>query len=147
MNRKKMINNAKVCIGGVVSWNNKLLVMFKPKKDWWEFPGGKLEQGESPEQGTAREVLEETGLKLTVDRLDGLFSFNSKNNTMIYLKFRMNGLYSDKEPNVILSKEHSEYKWMYPSTIVKTLKDKVSPMLLKYLTRKEVGFINEILIN
>ena len=30
----------------------------------WEFPGGKLEQGESPEQALKREFLEETALEL-----------------------------------------------------------------------------------
>jgi A/G-specific adenine glycosylase len=30
----------------------------------WEFPGGRLEAGESPEQAARREVLEETGWKI-----------------------------------------------------------------------------------
>ncbi|NQV89936.1 NUDIX domain-containing protein [Candidatus Uhrbacteria bacterium] len=30
----------------------------------WEFPGGKIETGESPEEAVKREVLEETGLNV-----------------------------------------------------------------------------------
>lgn len=35
----------------------------------WEVPGGKLEFGETPEQGIAREIFEETGYKVKVKRV------------------------------------------------------------------------------
>lgn len=34
--------------------------------DVWEFPGGKIESGETPEQAAIREAREETGLKVEV---------------------------------------------------------------------------------
>ena len=36
---------------------------------FWEFPGGKIELGESPRQCAIREAQEETGLKVKVTRL------------------------------------------------------------------------------
>ncbi len=45
----------------------------KPYPLFWDLPGGKLEEGESAEEGIKREVFEELGLKVTKLRLLGTF--------------------------------------------------------------------------
>lgn len=51
---------------GVLHRNGRFLVAVRPEgshlEGTWEFPGGKVEAGETPEDAVRREVVEETGL-------------------------------------------------------------------------------------
>ena len=37
-------------------------------KDWWEFPGGKIEPGETREEALVREIREELSVDILIDR-------------------------------------------------------------------------------
>lgn len=50
-----------------------LLVKHSYGKNNWDLPGGKAEANESAEETAKREVVEETGLNVKVERLTGIY--------------------------------------------------------------------------
>lgn len=55
----------------------------------WTVPGGRLEDGEAPEEGVVREVFEETGFRVEVERLVGIYSAPFKSDLVLYFSCRI----------------------------------------------------------
>jgi 8-oxo-dGTP diphosphatase len=57
-----------VAAGALIDTDGRVLLAQRPEgkslAGLWEFPGGKVEEGESPEETLIREVLEELGVKI-----------------------------------------------------------------------------------
>ncbi|APU12251.1 MULTISPECIES: NUDIX hydrolase [Actinoalloteichus] len=63
-----------VSVAGVVTRDDgKILVIRRADNGRWEPPGGVLELNETFETGVRREILEETGIEVTVNRLTGVY--------------------------------------------------------------------------
>jgi mutator protein MutT len=70
----------------------------------WGFAGGKIEDGETPEQAAARETFEETGIE--VQNIEFVETIQNEDGTKShYFKAE-----AEKEP--ILSNEHEAFKWI-----------------------------------
>lgn len=68
--------------GVILDNENRLLLCHRRDFDLWNLPGGGLEKEESPWQGVIREVQEETGIIVKVQRLSGLY-FKPKENEVV----------------------------------------------------------------
>jgi ADP-ribose pyrophosphatase YjhB (NUDIX family) len=51
----------------------KILLCHRRDMDAWNLPGGVVEDGELPNDAVIREVFEETGLKVEIERLAGIY--------------------------------------------------------------------------
>jgi ADP-ribose pyrophosphatase YjhB (NUDIX family) len=60
-------------VQGVVLRDGQVLLTLRRDLRGWELPGGNLLPGEAPEDATRREVLEETGVEVEVERLSGTY--------------------------------------------------------------------------
>ena len=80
-------------------------------KDWWEFPGGKIEAGESREQALLREIREELAAEIEVGKLLRTIDYD-------YPQFHltMHCFLCCLKGDVILL-EHEAFKWLAPSEL------------------------------
>lgn len=92
--------------GVVVGEDGRVLVIKRDDNGHWEAPGGVLELDESFEDGVRREVLEETGLKVEVEQLTGVYKNQTHGIVALVYRCRPAG----GEPHV--TEEAREIRWM-----------------------------------
>jgi 8-oxo-dGTP diphosphatase len=97
----------------IIDANNCCLVLrrsssSKANAGKWDFPGGKIDPGESFEEGLIREVQEETGLSISLRGVIGAGESESPSARIAYLM--MKAIPASGE--VRLSDEHDEYLWV-----------------------------------
>ena len=84
------INNLfNIRVAGILIENNEIFLVkqkLSDKRDW-SLPGGKLERGETIQQGIIREMKEETGLDTEVDSLLYLCDVSSSGNSLLHISF------------------------------------------------------------
>ena len=74
---------------------------------WWEFPGGKMEAGESPEEALLREIWEELETRIVIERLVTTVEWD-------YPKFhlKMHCYWCNVESGSLILKEHEAARWL-----------------------------------
>ena len=74
---------------------------------WWEFPGGKMEAGESPEEALRREIWEELETRIVIERMVTTVEWD-------YPKFHltMHCYWCHVESGSLTLKEHEAARWL-----------------------------------
>ncbi len=102
--------------GGVVRRSRgdgsaEMVVIHRPRYGDWTLPKGKLDPGESHEEGALREVQEETGLRCVIEGRAGSVSYRDRRGrpkTVVYYFMTPTG--GDFAPNT----EVDELRWLTP---------------------------------
>ena len=76
-------------------------------KDGWEFPGGKMEPGETPQEALKREIWEELETKIVVGRLVQTVEYDYPTFHLI-----MHCFWCHIESGSLTLKEHEAAKWL-----------------------------------
>lgn len=86
----------------------QVLLLKEADGDEWDLPGGHLKDGEDPAAGAAREVEEETGLRLAVfGARTCAVKYGGNSRAVIVYSASVSGM-----PEPVLSDEHAGFKWV-----------------------------------
>jgi 8-oxo-dGTP diphosphatase len=103
-------------VAGFLKKDQKILVGQRPENHslagLWEFPGGKIEIGETPEQALQRELNEELGIEAQIGTLRLACTHSYGDVGIIILFYEVN--YWKGEPK---AKHHLMLEWIYPQEL------------------------------
>ncbi len=103
-------------VAGLIKKGSQVLVGQRPENHslagQWEFPGGKIELGESPEIALARELQEEIGIEAHVGDLKLAVTHSYDDVGIIILFYEIP--YWKGEPKAL---HHAQLEWIYPEEL------------------------------
>lgn len=109
--KRKTINVA----AAIIKVQNQIFATqrgYGPFKDGWEFPGGKIEEGETPEQALVREIKEELDTEIEIGELVDIMEYDYPDFHLTMHCF----MCTIKSGDLVL-KEHEAAKWLTRETL------------------------------
>lgn len=101
-------------VAAIIKKDNQILIAKRLKgqhKDLWEFPGGKVEQNESPEHALIREIKEELNADITIKSY-----LTTINYTYPDFHLMMDVYICRLISETLTLHDHSQIQWIQPDT-------------------------------
>ena len=96
--------------GAIIQNDNNFLIGRRGKDEksagMWEFPGGKLEEGESPKECIKRELKEELNIDAEIGELFSSYTYNYNHVSYELFFFKVNSFFGEPVKSV-----HDKLKW------------------------------------
>jgi 8-oxo-dGTP diphosphatase len=101
----------RVGVNAVIFDGPRVLLSLRRDIEWWNLPGGGMEPGETVDEALRREVREETGLDVELERLVGVYSKPQKNEVVLAFRCRVTG------GQLIATEEMAESSYFAPEEL------------------------------
>lgn len=98
----------KLVVCAILELDQRILLVkraFPPQKGTWVFPGGYVDRGEELRAATIREIEEECGIKIRVNDMIGIYSYNG--NPVVLIVYQAEYVSGE----LMINNENLEAEW------------------------------------
>lgn len=110
-----MMKKIEVVVAAIIKSSDKIFATqrsYGEFKDGWEFPGGKIEPGETPEQALVREIKEELDTEIEIGEL-----FDTVEYDYPHFHLTMHCFICTVRSGDLVLKEHKAAQWLTKDTL------------------------------
>ena len=131
-------------VAAILQKEDKILIarkkQGKPLAGYFEFPGGKIEEGETPEESLIRELMEEMNIKIAVKEYIGEIIYDYGNDKVISLL----GYTAEIIDGEIKLSDHDRYEWV---TLEQINNYKIAPADIPLINKLKWNYFGIIIHN
>ncbi len=141
--KKSRYNTLTKITAAVIEREGKVLIARRRREigfgGIWEFPGGKVEDGETPEKSLEREIAEELGVRIRVGKFLRSVTYRSPALSIKLLAYR-----ASIASGEFMLTDHDEVRWVEPSELEESgFSEPDRPIVRLLVSESRKSFIRE----